>query len=67
MDFAILADYWVKLRESENSDKYLDFARELKKLWNMKVAVIPIVIGAFSTRLGNKRMSGDHPSYEEES
>ena len=25
--------------------RYLDFARELKKLWNMKVTVIPIVIG----------------------
>ena len=27
----------------------MDFARELKKLWNMKVTVIPIVIGALST------------------
>ena len=26
-------------------DKYLDFARELKKLWNMTKTVIPIVIG----------------------
>ena len=30
-------------------DKYLDLARELKKLWNMKVTIIPIVIGAFGT------------------
>ena len=30
-------------------DKYLDLARELKKLWNMKVTVIPIVIGALGT------------------
>ena len=28
-------------------DKYLDLARELKKLWDMKVTIIPIVIGAF--------------------
>ena len=27
----------------------LDFARELKKLWNMQVTIIPIVIGAFGT------------------
>ena len=27
-------------------DKYLDLVRELKKLWNMKVVVIPIIIGA---------------------
>ena len=30
-------------------DKYLDIARELKKLWNMKVTFIPIVIGALGT------------------
>ena len=30
-------------------DKYLDLARELKKLWNMKVTIVPIVIGAFGT------------------
>ena len=29
--------------------KYLDLARELKKLWNMKVTIIPIVIGALGT------------------
>ena len=28
---------------------YLDLARELKKLWNMKVTIIPNVIGAFGT------------------
>ncbi len=32
------------LKESEKKDKYLDLARELKKLWNMKVTVIPITI-----------------------
>ena len=26
-----------------------DLARELKKLWNMKMTIIPIVIWAFST------------------
>ena len=29
--------------------KYLDLARELKKLWNIKVTIVPIVIGAFGT------------------
>ena len=28
---------------------YQDLARDLKKLWNMKVSVIPIVIGVFGT------------------
>ena len=49
MDFAVLADHGIKLKESEKKDKYLDLARELKKLWNMKVTIIPIVIGAFGT------------------
>ena len=46
MDFAVPADHRVKLKESEKMDRYLDLARELKKMWNMKVAFIPIVIGA---------------------
>ena len=31
------------------NNKYLDLARELKKLWNMKVTIVSIVIGAFGT------------------
>ena len=49
MDFAVPADHKEKLKERENKDKYLDLARELKKLWNMKVVVIPIVISALGT------------------
>ena len=30
---------------------YLDFARELKKLWNLKVTVIATVIGELETHL----------------
>ena len=42
-------DHRIKLKECEKKDKYLDFARELKKLWNMKVTIVPIVIGALGT------------------
>ena len=49
VDFAVLADHRIKLKECEKKDKYLDLARELKKLWNMQVKIIPIVIGAFGT------------------
>ena len=49
VDFAVPADHRIKLKKCEKKDKYLDLARELKKLWNMKVAIIPIVIGAFGT------------------
>ena len=49
VDFAVLADSRIKLKECEKKDKYLGLARELKKLWNMKVTIIPIVISAFGT------------------
>ena len=49
IDFAVPADNRIKLKECEKKDKYLDLARELKKLWNMQVTIIPIVIGAFGT------------------
>ena len=49
VDFAVPADHRIKLKESEKKDRYLDLARELKKLWNMKVTIISIVIGAFGT------------------
>ena len=47
VDFAVPADHRIKLKECETKDKYLDLARELKKLWNMKVTIVPIVISAF--------------------
>ena len=43
------ADHRVKLKESEKRYKYLNLARELKKIWNMKVMVIPIVISVLGT------------------
>ena len=46
--FAVPADHRINLKESEKKDKYLDL-RELKKLWNMKVTIVPIVIGALGT------------------
>ena len=49
MDFAVPVDHRVKVKESEKKDKYLGLARELKKLWDMKVAVISIIIGALGT------------------
>ena len=47
VDFAVPADNRIKLKECEKKDKYLDLARELKKLWNMQLTIIPI--GAFRT------------------
>ena len=49
VDFAVPADHRIKLKECEKRDKFLDLAIELKKLWNKKVTIIPIVICAFDT------------------
>ena len=49
VDFAVPADQRLKLKECEKKNKYLNLARELKKLWNMKVTIEPIVIGALGT------------------
>ena len=38
-----------KIKENEKRDKYLDFARRLKKQRNTMVTVIPIIIGALET------------------
>ena len=72
VDFAVPADHRINLKESEKKDKYLDLARKLKKLWNMKVTIVPIVIGALSTiikriikrpgRLGSWRTGRDYPN-----
>ena len=49
VDFAVPVNHRINLKESEKKDKYLDLARELKKLWNMEVTIVSIVIGAFGT------------------
>ena len=66
VDFAFPADHRINLKESEKKDKYLDLARELRKLWNMKVTIVPIVIGALGTvtkgGLGSWRTCRDYPN-----
>ena len=39
----------VKQQVIKKRDRYLNFDRELKNLWNMKVTIIPIVIGVRGT------------------
>ena len=73
MGFAVPADHRVRLKKNEKKDKYLGLQRELKKLWNMKVTVVPIIIAALCTvtkRFGkstkgirNHRTSGGNPNY----
>ena len=45
----IPANFRVKAKERKKVDKYLNFACELKKSWNMKMTVIPIILGVLRT------------------
>ena len=62
MDFAV-PTIGLKLKENEKMYKYQDLARELKKLWNMKVTVTPIIMNALGTVIVNKRTIRDHLNY----
>ena len=48
-DFACPYDGRVDSKELEKIEHYQDLARELRKIWNMKVKVILLVIGALGT------------------
>ena len=70
VNFTVLADQRVKIKESEKRDEYLDLARELKNMghksdgdancnwctWNNRQR-----IDKETRRLRNQRTSGDHP------
>ena len=72
IDFALLADHSVKLKESEKKEKYLDLARELKKTVEQESDVYTNCnwcswyshrrINKGTDGLENKRTSGDHPN-----
>ena len=49
MDLGFPKNYRVKVKENEKIYKYLELARELKKLWIMKMAVLLIIIGSQRT------------------
>ena len=49
IDFAIPYDTRVDDKEVEKIEKYLHLTRELKKVWYMKVTVVPLVLGVLGT------------------
>ena len=72
VEFAVPADHRIKQKECEKRDKYLDLARELKKLWTMQgdnytncnrcVWNSNSGITKGTRGLGGWRTSGDHPN-----
>ena len=49
MDFAVPVDHRVKIKESKKMNKYLNLTWEQKNQWNMKMMVIPIIVGVLGT------------------
>ena len=49
IDVACPADRKVVEKEEENIEKYRDLAREVATLWNVRVKIILVVIGALGT------------------
>ena len=51
VDFTMLTDHRVKIKEREKDRQIPGLVRELKKLWNIRVTVTPILIGVLRTVL----------------
>ena len=51
MDFAVPVDHRVKVKESEKNRQILKTCQRTKKMRNMKVTVIPIVVVCFERSL----------------
>ena len=49
VDLADPAEHRVQSKENKKIDKYLDIVKELKKIWNTKVTVIPIMTATLGT------------------
>ena len=73
VNFFVSVDHKEKIKESETIDIFLDLAREPKNLCNMKVTVVPIVVGAHGTVLkglwkrlgviGDQEKNREHPDH----
>ena len=45
IDFAVLGDSRVQEKEKEKIEMYQDLRRELQKIWNVRVKIIPVLLG----------------------
>ena len=56
IDFAVPGDR-IEEKEKDKIEKYQDLGRELQKIWNVKVKIIPLVVGclgAIPKKFGNR-------------
>ena len=44
IDFAVPGDSRIE-KEKDKIEKYQDFGRELQKIWNVELKIIPLAVG----------------------
>jgi hypothetical protein len=49
IDIAVPGDVRIEGKEDEKIDKYGDLCRELKRLWDVRCTVVPVIVGALGT------------------
>ena len=57
IDFAVPGYSRIEEKEKDKIEKYQDLGRELQKIWNVKVKIIPLVVGslgAIPKQFGNR-------------
>ena len=57
IDFAVPGDSMIEEKGKFKIEKYQELGRELRKIWNVKVKIIPLVVfslGAIPKEFGNK-------------
>ena len=57
IDFAVPGDSRVEEKGKDNIEKYQDLGRELQKIWNIKVNIIPLAVGSLGAtpkQFGNR-------------
>ena len=57
IDFAVPGDGTIVEEEIDKIEKYQDVGRKLQKIWNVKVKIIPLVVGSLGTipkQFGNR-------------
>ena len=47
IDFAVPGDMRIEEKQKEKTEKDQDIRRELQKIWNVRVKIIPLVVGFF--------------------
>ena len=51
IDFAVPRYSGIEGKEKDKIEKYQDLGRELQKIWNVKVKIIPLVEGSLGAKL----------------